>query len=321
MIRCQGFFRRASIKSRIGDVFWLVSRWVVSQRLAMGHNARLGFRPSRAAQAAARAAAREAARAAATLAPKAAGREDAKELKLCGLAAVQARFARDPASIQRLFFDRPTGPKVGLMCQTLAAARKVYRQVEPAELERISGSLHHGGIVAVVAPAALRQPTSRDLGEWAARKEPVLVLDRIGNAHNLGAIVRTAAFFGLPRIVIPDHAGAAKPTDAAHRVAEGGFEHVEVWQTNSLAPFVRELATAGYEVVGAAARGGRPEARGNKEKPVALLMGNEEHGLDPAVAAACSRLVTIPGSGGVESLNVSVAAAVLMWELSARRAL
>jgi len=206
------------------------------------------------------------------------------------------------------------------MCQTLAAARKVYRQVEPAELEKISGSIHHGGIVAVVAPAPLRVPTARDLSHWVSRKEPVLVLDRIGNAHNLGAIVRTVAFFGLPRIVIPDDAGAAKPTDAAYRVAEGGFEHVEVWQTKSLAPFVRDLATAGYDVVGAAARGGRPEARGNREKPVALVMGNEEHGLDPAVAAGCSRLVTIPGSGGVESLNVSVAAAVLLWELSARRA-
>ena len=111
-----------------------------------------------------------------------------------------------------------------------------------------------------------------------------------------------------------------KGQDAAHRVAEGGFEHVEVWQTKDLVAFARELATAGYDVVGAATRGGRPEAGGKKEKPVALVLGNEEHGLAPEVAAACARLVTIPGRGGIESLNVSVAAAVLMWELCARRA-
>jgi TrmH RNA methyltransferase len=241
------------------------------------------------------------------------------ELKLCGLAAVRARFARDPDSIQRLFFDYATGRQIGVICKVLAQAKKVYRCVEPAELEKIAGSIHHGGIVAVVAPPALRVVTADDLRQWSKRREAVLVLDRIGNAHNLGAIARTAAFFGVPRIVLADDAAAARPTDAAHRVAEGGFEHLEVWRVKDLATFARELAAAGYDVVGAATRGGRPEApRVGDRKPLALLLGNEEHGVAPEVAAACTRLVTIPGSGKVESLNVSVAAAVLMWELFAR---
>ncbi len=246
------------------------------------------------------------------------------ELKICGLAAVRARFARDPSSIQRLFFDHATGQRVGVMCKVLAQAKRIYRQVEPAELEKISGSIHHGGIVAVVVPPPLRSTTAEDVATWAKRGERVLVLDRIGNAHNLGAIARTAAFFGVPRIVIPDHAAAARPSDAAHRVAEGGFEHLEVWLTKDLVTLARELSAAGYEVVGATTRGGRPEAapgeRSARPKPLALILGNEEHGLAPDVAAACTRLVTIPGSGKVESLNVSVAAAILMWESFARRA-
>ena len=242
------------------------------------------------------------------------------ELKLCGLAAVRARFARDPQSILRLFFDHATGQRVGVMCKVLAQAKRVYRQVEPAELEKIAGSVHHGGIVAVVAPAPLRTVTTDELARWAKRAEPVLVLDRIGNAHNLGAIARTAAFFGVPRIVIPEHADAARPSDAAHRVAEGGFEHVEVWLARDLVALARDLAAAGFDVVGAATRGGRADAaRPRDRRPLALLLGNEEHGLAPDVAAACARLVTIPGSGKVESLNVSVAAAVLLWELAARR--
>ena len=81
-----------------------------------------------------------------------------------------------------------------------------------------------------------------------------------------------------------------------------------------------DLATAGFDVVGAATRGGRPETpRREPGRPIALILGNEERGLAPDVAAACTRQVTIPGSGRVESLNVSVAAAVLMWELFARR--
>jgi len=182
--------------------------------------------------------------------------------------------------------------------------------------------VHHGGIVAVVSTKPLRPATIAEVKDWARRRESLLVLDRIGNAHNLGAIARTVAFFGLPRIVIPDDPAAARPNDAAYRVAEGGLEHVDVRLASNLLAFVRDLSAAGYDVVGAATRGGRPDVstRGSSAaKPIALVLGNEEQGLAPDVIAACTRLVTIPSSGKVESLNVSVAAAVLMWELFARR--
>jgi TrmH RNA methyltransferase len=244
------------------------------------------------------------------------------ELKLCGLAAVRARFARDAGSIQRLYFDYATGRKIGVMCKALAAAKKIYRCVEPAELEKIAGTLHHGGIVAVVPAPALRAPLAADLRQWASRREPLLLLDRIGNAHNLGALARTAGFFGIGRIVMPNHPDAALPSDAAYRVAEGGMEAVEVFRVPALAPFVQELRSAGYDVIGAATRGGSPKlgaVAGANAKPLALILGNEEHGLAPEVAAACTKLVTVPGGGSVESLNVSVAGAVLMWELFGSR--
>ena len=97
------------------------------------------------------------------------------------------------------------------------------------------------------------------------------------------------------------------------------MDHVEIWQTTDLTTFLRELAAVGYEVIGATTRGGRPDAKSGTGKPVALVLGNEEQGLAPDVAAACTRLVTIPGGGKVESLNVSAAAAVLLWELLVRR--
>lgn len=244
------------------------------------------------------------------------------ELKICGLAAVRARFARDAASIQRLYFDYATGRKIGVICRALAAAKKIYRCVEPAELEKIAATVHHGGIVAVVAEPKLAAPTAVDISRWATKRTPLLLLDRIGNAHNLGAIARTAGFFGVNHIVVPDDPHAAKPSEAAYRVAEGGMETVAIFVVRDLAAFARDLVRAGYDVVGAATRGGRADASTTKapSKPIALVLGNEEHGLSPGVAAACSRLVTIPGSGAVESLNVSVAAAVLMWELFGRRA-
>lgn len=234
---------------------------------------------------------------------------------------MRARFAHDAGSIQRLFFDYATGRQIGVMCKALAAARKVYRCVEPDELEKIAGTVHHGGIVAVVNAPVLRAPLAADVQAWAGKREPLLLLDRIGNAHNLGAIARTAAFFGVNRIVVPNHPEAALPGEAAYRVAEGGLEIVEVFRVPDLAKLARELAAAGYEVIGAATRGGSlAKESAPAAKPLAVVLGNEEHGLAPDVATACTRLVTIPGARAVESLNVSVAAAVLLWELIGRRA-
>ena len=242
------------------------------------------------------------------------------ELTICGLAAVRARWQREPAALLRLFFDEPTGRKIGPLCRVLAASRRVYRCVPPAELEKIAGTKHHGGIVAVVVAPELRAPTAREVAAWATRRAPLLLLDRVGNPHNLGALARTAAFFGVHHLVLPADPTAARPNDAAYRVAEGGLEALTVWSVPRLDDFIRRLTAAGYEVVGASTRGGRPEATGRAEVPLALVLGNEEHGLAPEVAAACSQLVTLPGTDAVESLNVSVAGAVLLWELVARRA-
>jgi len=243
------------------------------------------------------------------------------EIKICGLAAVRARFRRDAPSILRLYFDHPTSRKVGVMCRTLAAARKVYRCVAPSELERIADSVHHGGIVAVVEGKLPRIAASADIASWARRHEDVVVLDRVGNAHNLGAIARSAAYFGVPRMVIAGDPASAKPGAAAYRVAAGGLEAVEIWTVPEIVPFLGALSAAGYDVVAAATRGGADLCAGaGPVGPWALVLGNEEHGLAPEVQAACSRLVTIAGSGRVESLNVSAAAAVLIRELGRRGA-
>jgi len=158
-----------------------------------------------------------------------------------------------------------------------------------------------------------------DIASWARRREDLVALDRVGNAHNLGAIARSAAYFGVPRMVIAGDPASAKPGAAAYRVSEGGMEAIEIWTVPEIAPFLRALSAAGYDVVAAATRGGADAgACATTAGPWALVLGNEEHGLPPDVQAACTRLVTIPGSGRIESLNVSASAAVLIHELCRR---
>ena len=141
-----------------------------------------------------------------------------KELNVCGWQAVTTLFARHPGDVRRLFFDPATGRRAGELCAQLAREKKVYRQVTPDELEKIAGTVHHGGIVAVIGERPLKKITHDVLAGWSRAAAPLLLLDRVSNANNVGAIVRTAAFFGVRSIVVADHPAQALPGDAAYRV-------------------------------------------------------------------------------------------------------
>jgi TrmH RNA methyltransferase len=257
-----------------------------------------------------------------------------REIPICGLAAVRALFETRADAIKRLFFDQATGRRVGGMSGAMARERRVYRQVTAEELEKIAGTVHHGGIVAIVDQPPLRAPERADLAAWAKAGKPVVLLDRIGNAHNLGAIVRTLAFFGVENLVVAAGETAARPGESTYRVAEGGMEHVRIWVCAGFAALCAELRSAGFAIVGTDVRGPNlaglsrreflPEAVRKRadtaaQTPIALVLGNEEAGLAPEVAKACDRLVRIPGSGKMESLNVSAAAAVLVAALTIGR--
>ena len=245
-----------------------------------------------------------------------------KEINVCGWQAVSTLFAQHPDEIRRVFFDGPTGKRAGELCTWLAQNKRVYRQLELAELAKAAGTVHHGGIVAVIAERPLRRVSRETIGAWAKVRAPILLLDRVSNAHNLGAIARTAAFFGVRNIILPDSPAQALPGDAAFRVAEGGMEFVDFYRVISLPEFCNDLKRH-YTLIGTSLRGNQLSPSEAKDRglsrPPAIILGNEEKGLAPNVAALCDRLVKIPGAETVESLNVSAATAVLCWEFFARR--
>ncbi len=133
-------------------------------------------------------------------------------LRICGLAAVTALFERDPQRVERLFFEDRLKGEAGPFCRRLAQARKPYRQVEKAELARVAGTPLHGGIVAIAEPQPLAGLDRSTVRIWAKSGKPLLILDGIGNPHNLGAIARSAAFFGLERMVLADRPDQALPS-------------------------------------------------------------------------------------------------------------
>jgi len=243
-----------------------------------------------------------------------------RELAVCGFDAVRTLADKHPEKIQRLFFTQECARFFGPVCKTLSAAKRVYRLVESeTELEKLSQSVHHQGVVAMISAPA---PLTLDLDTlrlWHKAKERVLVLDRVGNANNLGAIVRSAAFFGIGKIVISDDDEQAQVTTSAYRVAQGGMEFVEIWCASSAAWLVQ--ASAGHMIrIGADHRAKNSlsalPALAGADSGVLVVMGNEETGLSPEVKTACDHLVRIPGTGDIESLNVAQAATLFLYELS-----
>jgi 23S rRNA (guanosine2251-2'-O)-methyltransferase len=188
------------------------------------------------------------------------------------------------------------------------------------QLTAIAETDNHQGVVARVA-AREYVDLRTILDAQAARDESAffLALDQVQDPRNLGALLRTAAAFGVHGVVVPKH-HAVGLTDAAARTAMGAVEHVPVARETNLVAALEALKKAGVWVYGCAVKGGVVPWRADLTGPLCLVLGGEGEGLRPLVARTCDALVTIPMAGGVGSLNVAAAGAVACYEVARQRA-
>jgi TrmH RNA methyltransferase len=198
----------------------------------------------------------------------------------------------------------------------------------------------------MIAEPEVPGATEDDLDLWADESKTGLILHSVGNDHNLGAMIRSAAFFDAHFVVLSGEDEEARLTTSAYRVAEGGMEHVAVRGVRSTAAFlraaskriitigadprarwrIRDLETIVEDRAAALAkrhvRSDVPDKRPTaalaapyRRPGIALVVGNEETGLPPDVKELCSALVRIPGTGNIESLNVAQAATLFLHEV------
>jgi len=194
----------------------------------------------------------------------------------------------------------------GLLPQSLET-----QTAEPRELERLTGSREHQGLALLVGgyPYA---PPERLLGGSL-----VVVLDEVSDPRNLGAVARSALAAGADGLALPRHRSASV-TPAAVKAAAGATEHLPIAHVTNVAGFLGELKKAGFWVYGATGESATSYLDLDLAGKVALVFGSEGRGLRPLVARTCDALAAIPIEGPVESLNVSVAAAVVLFELRRR---
>lgn len=148
-------------------------------------------------------------------------------------------------------------------------------------------------------------------------KGVVIALDQVQDSHNVGAILRSCNWFGVTAVVIPTRRSAAI-NDAVIHVSAGAALHVRMCSVVNLARSLRALASAGYWIYGTDA-GGESCNRAVLNEPAVVVVGSEGQGLRPNVRDACDAMLSIPGYGVVDSLNVSVATGIILYEFQVRR--
>jgi len=238
------------------------------------------------------------------------------ELAVCGLKAALALAEYHPEKINRLFLRQERFNLFTKVCKKLAERKRPYKICENDELERLCKSVHHQGVVMMIEEPIIESLTIEDLELWAQEGKTGLILHEVGNDHNLGAIARAAAFFDAHFIIVNEHDSEARLSTSAYRIAEGGMEHVTVRKIGNTAAFLKDAAQK-ITVIGTDIRTRRrisdlPDIVKTGAPGIALVLGNEETGLPQNVKDNCTCLLRVPGTGNIESLNVSQVAALFL---------
>jgi 23S rRNA (guanosine2251-2'-O)-methyltransferase len=233
--------------------------------------------------------------------------------------AVRALLIRRPADVIRLTLAQDPDARQREL-QRLAKEKGVPAVVATTvELDRLSGgAAHQGAIAEVRANAALNENDLLDLLVAAPSPALVLVLDGVTDPHNLGACLRTADAAGATAVVAPRDR-AAGLTPAVRKVAAGAAESVPFAQVTNLARTLRDLKAADLWIVGTAADADRELHAADLTGPLAIVMGSEGQGLRRLTRECCDFCIRVPMLGAVESLNVSVAAGVVLYEALRQR--
>jgi TrmH RNA methyltransferase len=226
-----------------------------------------------------------------------------------GMAAVLAVLSRRPEDVLRIQHTKAARLPLAEALREAASRRIAYNEVTDEELAELSGAAHHEGVCALIRPRSA--PTLETLVRRASPNGVVLALDGVDNPHNVGAVLRSVAFFGAAGLLVADPTRKALPPSAV-RIAEGGAEHAPVVHVPLLAPALHALRERGLVIVGTDSHDGLPLAALKWPARSVLVLGAERAGMTADVRASCELVTCIEGSGAIESLNVAVAAGVLL---------
>ena len=239
--------------------------------------------------------------------------------RVYGIHTVTALLRRSPARVLRVCLLRGRDDQRSALIEELAKnAQRPVERVDAARIRSLVGEVAHQGVVAEID--ALEPWTENRLYEQlAGASAPLLLaLDGVQDPHNLGACLRTADACGVTALIVPRDR-AATLNAAARKVAAGAAETTPVVTVTNLSRCLATIKNAGLWIIGADASASQPAAAVDLTGPRCLVLGAEGSGLRDLTRRNCDWLVSLPSLGAVESLNVSVAAGMLLYEAVRQR--
>ena len=241
-----------------------------------------------------------------------------------GIHAVRALLLRHAHRVRQVWLGtgHESAARLQELRQLAQAAEVAVRSADDAELDRLAEGERHQGVVAEVAPRAGDPETQLEEAIEALGDTPalLLVLDGVTDPHNLGACLRSADAAGVAAVIVPRDR-AAGLTPVVRKVAAGAAESVPLVAVVNLARTLRELKARGLWLVGTADQATRTLYDVDLTGPTVLVLGSEGEGMRRLTRETCDELVSIPMAGAVESLNVSVATGVALFEAVRQRRL
>lgn len=238
-----------------------------------------------------------------------------------GIHAVSALLTANPGNIIEICLqdDGRKNKRLGVIAERARQAHIPIRHVSGGELDRYTAGMRHQGVLARLEKSL--SVTETDLDDFLGRlEEPpfLLVLDGIQDPHNLGACIRTANAAGVHAVIAPKKR-ASGITPVVRKVASGAVENIPFIQVTNLARVLRRLKSTGVWIIGADEKGDCSLFAANLSDAIALVVGAEGKGLRRLTRELCDNIVHIPMAGSVESLNVSVAAGICIYEALRQR--
>jgi 23S rRNA (guanosine2251-2'-O)-methyltransferase len=242
----------------------------------------------------------------------AAGSDSRPDL-LYGLHAVREALRAGSRPLQRLLVQRTDRQFADIVQQAKAQQIPVHIEPPPAFDRLVPGGNHQGVIAFVAAKAYHSTEDILDLARQSGEPPLLVILDGVEDPHNLGAIIRTAEAAGVHGIFIPERR-AAGLTSVVAKTSAGAIEHMPVARVVNVSRLIEELKKAGLWIYGVEPAGPADFTAIDMTGPIAFVFGGEGGGIRPGIAQECDGLVRIPMRGKVESLNVSAAVAVTLFE-------
>jgi 23S rRNA (guanosine2251-2'-O)-methyltransferase len=242
--------------------------------------------------------------------------------KLTGIHAVREALEAGRALDRIMIARGRQDTRVEQIVQLARGRNIAVRFEDRGQLDRLADSKDHQGVVALAAARAAGTIeeilAAANSGEGRGEKGLIVLLDGVEDPHNLGAIVRTALAAGAHGVVIPERR-AAGLTDTVARASAGALSHLPVAKVTNLPRTIEDLKGAGYWIIGLDERADKSYTETDYTSPVAIVLGGEGKGLHDLTRKRCDFVVSLPTMGPVKSLNVSVAAGVVLFEALRQR--